>query len=539
MTLKNKILLLTGMIAVSFLVIAMIGLQILKSASEKDNFDRIEQLFKSAYTTVSELERLSQSGEMSEAEAKELAAILLRENKYHPSEYVYIVDDNLDFIAAPHDPQLHGTSFHDFKDANGKSVGQIVERVTSRSPGRMVTYDWTSQREGQVVDLKSVAQKSKVWGWYVGTGISFKETDARYWSTARWVISASIVLTILIAGIMLRFSHSLRLSLGAEMKDVVAIVSKVSQGDLSGRVDDNVYPRESIAGSLTYMKGALHGVVQEIQSVGEALAAQVRDSEKQSAELGQLTNALHTDTHSAAGSVTGIANGLKSTTDSINLSAGKLEAAETKGIEANQLTKESGEAIGELEQNINSAGESVQQLASEVENIEGVLTVIQGVAEQTNLLALNAAIEAARAGEQGRGFAVVADEVRQLAHRTQESTQEIQTMIANLQTAAKRALTAVNDSVETSGSVVERSASASAAITELLSSVSDVAAMSNAILEDSKQQLSETDVISSRLEAISAMTEQAAGVANQVTQKSETLSGYAESLQEETEKFKI
>ncbi|NVK23471.1 MAG: cache domain-containing protein [Gammaproteobacteria bacterium] len=537
MTLKNKILALIGFIAFSFLSIAMIGLQVLKTASESDNFARIEQIFKSAYSTISELENMAQTGALSESEAKQIAIRLLRENKYHPSEYVYVTDEKLDFIAAPHDPQLHGTSFNEFRDASGGSIGQIVAEVTARSAGEMVTYDWTSERDGEVVGLKSVAQKSKIWGWYIGTGISFKETDERFWSTAQWLLLASILLTVVFAVAVFRFGRTLTASLGAEVKDVVGIVSAVSSGDLTSTKDH--YPRESVAGSLAYMKNALQGVVQEIRSVSDALALQVQETESQSTELDELTSSLESDTGNASMSIAEIVSNLNDMAERINDSSSQLEHAEQKGNQAKELTQMSTNAIQTLEQNIHSAGESVKQLATEVESIEGVLTVIQGVAEQTNLLALNAAIEAARAGEQGRGFAVVADEVRQLASRTSDSTKEIHSLIESLQGAAKTALSSVNDSIETSGAVVERSNNASTAITELLEIVSDVAALSHAISSLSSQQLSAAEGVNQSLDAISNKTKQTANVAKNTHEKSTSLLDYSNSLRVETEKFTL
>jgi methyl-accepting chemotaxis protein len=123
MRLKHKIMVLIITIALSLLFLAFAGLQSLRVASESDNFARIEQLFKSAFATISELEKMAQNGELSEMQAKSIATQILRENKYHDSEYVYVVDNELDFGAAPHDPQLHGTSFNDFKDAQGNSIG--------------------------------------------------------------------------------------------------------------------------------------------------------------------------------------------------------------------------------------------------------------------------------------------------------------------------------------------------------------------------------------------------------------------------------
>lgn len=539
MKLRTKILMLLALIAFSLLSVSFVGLQVLKSASETDNFSRIEQIFKSAYATISELEKMAQSGQLPEQEAKNIAKALLQENKYHDSEYVYVTDEKLTFIAAPHDPQLHGTSFNDFKDAEGNSIGQIVARVASQSPNKMVTYDWTSERDGEVVGLKSVAQKSKVWGWYIGTGISFKETDERYWSTAIWLLLFALALVVVIGTLIFNFGQSLTRSLGAEVKEVVNIVERISNGNLSGSNLSTNLDKSGIAGSLSYMRAALSDVVQEIQNVSDALTEQVSMSEQESTKLDKLTSELDNDSHAASGKIDEITAGLTSANEDIKAATDKLIGAEVIGKKAFELTNNSVISIKELEQNINSAGQSVGELVSEVNQIEGVLSVIQGVAEQTNLLALNAAIEAARAGEQGRGFAVVADEVRGLAKRTQDSTEEIHQMIDRLQKTANQATSSVSSSMETCKDVVDQSTEVSEMITEVLTWLTDASAMSNDIANNSMQHLESSHEVNDRVQAISEMSQQTAMVAKQAHQKSSLLIKYANSLKVETGKFTL
>jgi methyl-accepting chemotaxis protein len=537
MRLKLKMVILTSVIAISYVVIAFVGLHSLKIASESDNFARIEQLFKSAYSTITQLENLVEKGELEEAKAKSIATLILQQNKYHDSEYVYVTDEQLNFVAAPHDPQLHGTSFNDFKDSNGKSIGKIVSDVTQRTPGKMVTYNWTSERDGEVVGLTSVAQKTEKWGWYIGTGISFKETNQRYWDTAQWLLVLALIIITCISIAIFQFGRKLTAELGAEVSEVVDIVSKISKGNLTdNKLEFHAEPN-SILGSLSYMRNALREVVSNMQSVSLSLAEQVKDSEQQSIELDQLTSTLDNETHLTAEAIKDIAHGAEISSVDITETAEMLHVAQTNGESANKLTEISTHTIGKLESQIESTGASVKQLAEEVESIESVLTVIQGVAEQTNLLALNAAIEAARAGDQGRGFAVVADEVRQLAKRTQESTKEIHDMIEKLQAAASEAIKTVEQSMLTSAESVDQAKQTSSAITELLNIISDIAAKSNSIDESSKSQFASANGATDKLALIAEMSQKTTDVARLAHEKSNLIGVSSNQLKEQTDKF--
>ena len=538
-TLKSKVLLLVIVITASMSSIALLGLHALKIASEQDNIARIEQLFKSTYSAIVQLEKLTVSGKLQEDQAKMIAASILQENKYHDSEYVYVVDETLDFIAAPHDPQLLGTSFNDFKDAKGNSIGALVERVAQRGNGKMVNYDWTSKREGEVVELTSVVQRTPTWGWYVGTGISFKEVDARYWSIARWLVGLSMVIAVGIAFYLYYFGTRLQQDLGAEIKQVVSTVSKVSKGDLKADSLEHEFREDSIMGSITYMRKALTDVVTNINSVSRVLKEQVKESEEQSLHLDKLTSSLNSETETVARSIEEIATTAQTVNEDVASTAVAINAAKQKGDEASELTQESTNTITELERQIEKAGESIHVLGEEVQGIEGVLHVIQGVAEQTNLLALNAAIEAARAGEQGRGFAVVADEVRNLAKRTSESTQEIHNMIERLQKVARDAIESVETSIKTSEHSVSCSSQVREALDEMFTLIEDSAQKSQNIAVASQQQLQLAELANTRISDISKMSRDTAQVSRSAHDKADLIRQSSEELQSEMMKFQI
>jgi len=213
--------------------------------------------------------------------------------------------------------------------------------------------------------------------------------------------------------------------------------------------------------------------------------------------------------------------------------------ADAQAQEGRQIVNDTVESINLLANEVDSAANVIQELEQNSDSIGSVLEVIRGIAEQTNLLALNAAIEAARAGEQGRGFAVVADEVRSLASRTQQSTQEIQSMIERLQSGAQRAVEVMGTSRTRAQSSVEKSQKAGDSLTVITEAMSNITAMNTQIAEASKQQSEVAEEINQNIVNISTIAEESANSTSELSQSNIALAELSSNLQSLVGQFKV
>ncbi|RRJ84095.1 methyl-accepting chemotaxis protein [Aestuariirhabdus litorea] len=352
-------------------------------------------------------------------------------------------------------------------------------------------------------------------------------------------VGVALTLGVIVLGVLLAI-WLLQRYVFAPMTHLQEQMKACTEGDLTLEVvPEGLKDTQDMANSLQQLVSMLRSQVLLInQSAGEVstssghiatVAAQTRaHSDMQKQEMEQSAEAIHEMT-SAAQEI-----------------ARSAQDAETSAHETQQVADEGALVVAEsidmvtqLSEEVNGASGTISQLARDVENIGTILDVIRGVAEQTNLLALNAAIEAARAGEQGRGFAVVADEVRNLAARTQGSTAEIQGMIESLQGGSLEAVNAMNASAERAQRCVEQIDKAGEALKSIKRSTDDISRANTQIASAAEEQSAVTEQINRSVDSVKDAAIDLAAGCTQMSGASGELNEASEQLQKLVARFKV
>ncbi|MBS1161894.1 MAG: chemotaxis sensory transducer [Proteobacteria bacterium] len=532
----TRLQILVGVALAGLLVLCFSALFQVKSSMLEDRKQKIQNLVEVGVGTLAHYQKLAAAGQMTENEARQAARENLRNLRFAGTDYFFIIDTSHKYVLLPPKPENEGADKSDLQDANGKFL--IKELVSAGQAGGGFVDYWFPKAGQQSAEPKiSYAALFAPWNWVIGTGIYIDDIDRQYKNNALLLGGMSLALLVLLGLVGWQVSSSVLRQLGGEPQAAAAVMQRVASGDLTAGFD--AAPGGSLLRGLGDMVGSLRQLVREINDDANRLVSNAEKIASASDDVTRAAEQQSDATSAMAAAIEELTVSSNHISDNARETARDSTEAVTLSGQGTERVQRAAQAIQKISDTVSDASGRIRALEERAMQVSSIANVIKDIAGQTNLLALNAAIEAARAGEQGRGFAVVADEVRKLAERTAKATTEIEQMIVGIQgdtggavAAMDAALPEVQEGVELAGSASESLQAIERGARRTLERVAEVA-------EATQEQSSASTSIAQRVEQIANMVEATTDTIRGTAATAHQLESIANSLKQQMSRFKV
>ncbi|UVM53555.1 methyl-accepting chemotaxis protein [Pseudomonas sp. B21-012] len=481
---------------------------------------------------------LEAAGTLSRDAAQQQALSAVRGLRYDQNDYFWINDLGPKMIMHPTNPKLDGQDLSAIRDPDGFALFNEMAALAKAKGAGSIDYRWPKPGASEPVKKTSYVQLFKPWGWVIGSGVYIDDMQDEFLRQLRDAsilgLGIALVMTLLVVLIARSIARPLQ-----EAVDAMATIAS-GESDLTRRLDTHGNDEVTqlgihfnsftgkLQGVISQLQGAVHALAQSASDVGNNAGQAQQRSEQQSQQMEQVATAINEVTYA-----------VQDVAKNAEQASSEMHDAQLRAEQGQHSIHGSLQRIDQLSTTIDEAVQVIRALAGQSTRIGSVLEVIRSIAEQTNLLALNAAIEAARAGEQGRGFAVVADEVRLLAQRTQQSTAEIQSMIEHLQGQSEAAVKAIDASSEASRQTVEQASEAGVSLDAISQALHNLTALNASIASATLQQAHVVEEINRNVTETADLSQQTALAAQHSSDSGKALARLSTQLEQLLRQFRV
>jgi methyl-accepting chemotaxis protein len=498
----------------------------------------VSYLVQEASSLLVSYQKQVEAGALTKEEAQKQAAERISSIRYDGSNYLWINDLGLKMVMHPIKPELNGKDLSDNKDPNGKAL--FVEMVKlCRDAGKgFVDYAWAKPGNSRPVPKISYVELYQPWGWVIGTGIYVDDVTAHLRQIQIGIgvaLLAMLALSILLAWLVSR-------AVTGPIKAVVDTIKDIAQGegDLTRRLP--ILGKNEIGELSEWFNtfiGKLHGIINQVSGSSLQLASSALELQLTSTQMTESIAQLSSQSTSLATAGEEMSATSGDIANNCHQAANNAGGATQKANQGAVVVGQSISVMNTIAERVQNAAKTVDALGARSEQIGAIIGTIEDIADQTNLLALNAAIEAARAGEQGRGFAVVADEVRALAERTTRATKEIGEMIKAIQKETRDAVHSMEQSVTQVEQGTSHAAESGRSLQEILDIINDVTEQISQIATAAEEQTATTREISSNVMNLNDLAKQNDHALHETAVAANDVSRQAEELKQLVGQFRL
>ncbi|MCP4326135.1 MAG: methyl-accepting chemotaxis protein [Alteromonadales bacterium] len=535
-TIKQKVYLFVAFSLLSVLFIGYSGISLLKEELYEDRKTQLKVQIESVEGILKSYQQKVVTHELTLEDAQNSFYSILQEMQYSGNGYFFAFTTDM-VLKASLKGKKTGANIANVQDANGRYVYQDILNGTSEFGDRGFTqYQFQRIANGTPEDKLSYSLHYKPWNIVVGTGIYISDITEK---VVDKVIEITVIVSIILTGLAF-IAWKIITAVIAPITKIQKVMAKVEAGDITQRLtikktDELGLLSQSINSMLTEfhnlltkLSGSSHDLTSASDSLSVIAQQTNRGVNKQTEEIQTVVSAIEQmslTVKEVEGNTVTASNTTQQTNDMI-LDA-SLMVAETMGLVDNAAQK------------IDHASYVVDELKQGSSEIAEVLNVITGISDQTNLLALNAAIEAARAGEAGRGFAVVADEVRSLAHSTQDSTVEIQKIIEKLQSLSQTASESMAAGKEAAIQTIEAATSTDEKLKLVVQHVAEINEMTGQIASATTEQAAVAEEVARAMVSISDISFETEQASEQTKVESLNVKSLSQDVDQRIERFTI